>query len=255
MTRRRSSAWGSRPARHRSSFLVLLALLLVVAACGDGAEPTARPAASETSETPTPSAEVVPATPEPTSSEAVVPSEEPLPSEEPAPSDTAEPTVEPTATPQPAPSEDPVATPTPGTGSLESCTGTDENREFFASVAAAVDWPVFCAVLPGGWFVDSGQYRLASGGWLTIAYRGPGGTRLEIGEGAFCGEGDGCVPAGTDVGAAAFGDLQGTLVAADDGRVAVVVDRGAARSWVAVASGLDVGTVRSLVARFVRVGG
>jgi hypothetical protein len=187
-------------------------------------------------------------------------------------SPSAEPTVESTATAEPAATPTPAATaaptPTPTAaaasastspsgdgGSAAECTGNDSNRTFFAQVAAAVDWPVYCAVLPARWSVDSGQYRLAGGGWMRIAYEGPGGARFELSEGAFCDEADGCVPDGPDAGPAAFGDMTGTLVIGEDGRYAVVVDRGAELSWVAIGVGLDVEVVKAFAADLVRVEG
>jgi hypothetical protein len=175
---------------------------------------------------------------------------------------TAEPTVEPTAapteapTPSPTPAETSVEpSPTGTAGSVDACTGNDSNRTFFAQVAAAVDWPVYCAVLPARWSVDSGQYRLAGGGWMTIGYKGPGDARFELSEGAFCNDTDGCVPSGPDAGPAAFGDLTGTLVIGADGRYAVVVDRGAERSWVAIGVDLDVEVFKDFAANLVRVEG
>jgi len=209
--------------------------MLVVAACGEGTEPTARPTATDSSaSTPT----------------AGAPTEEPTPTEVPLPSD------EPVPTETPAPTEDvPSAEPTPsdGSGTAAECTGTDANREFYVSVANAVDWPVFCPALPSGWFVDAGSYRLAGGGWMKIAYRGPGGARLELSEGHFCGDADGCVPDGADGGPAAFGSLDGTLVIGSDGRHAVVADRGSSPTWVAIGSGLDVEVFTGFVADLVPV--
>jgi hypothetical protein len=159
-----------------------------------------------------------------------------------APTPTAAPTEAPTAAPTPSPTEPEQsagASPSGEAGSSDVCTGTDDNRTFFADVATAFDWSVYCAVLPARWSVISGRYRSAGGGWMEIAYKGPGGAQFELHEGAFCDTADGCVPPGSDAGTAAFGDLSGTLVTADDGRYAVVVDRGAARSWLAIGSGLD----------------
>jgi hypothetical protein len=172
----------------------------------------------------------------------VVPSDTPTP---PASSP-----VEPSATPSQSPSASPDETPT-GSGSVGSadlCAGNDDNRDFYRSVAADVDWPVYCPILPTGWFVTAGTYRLAGGGWMEIAYRGPGGARLELHQGAFCQAAAGCVPAGSDAGSAPFGDLTGTLVTGDDGSYSVVVDRGADRSWLAVGTGIDVDPFRSIVA-------
>ena len=175
----------------------------------------------------------------------------------------AEPSAEPAATPEPVatpvPTAEPTETPTeppasgePGAsaeaGSAGACTGTAANRDFFAKVAAAFDWPVYCAVLPARWSLGSGSYRSAVGGRMEITYNGPGGAHFELHEGAFCDLPEGCVPNGADAGTAAFGDLSGTLVTGDDGSYAVVVDRGKARSWLAVGVGLDLDTFKGFAA-------
>jgi hypothetical protein len=167
------------------------------------------------------------------------------------PAPTATPTEAPTATPTAAASAEP--TPTAEAGSAATCTGNDDNRAFFADVAAAFDWPVYCAVLPPRWSVESGRYRSAGGGWMEMFYRGPNGARFELHEGAFCDDGDGCVPDGPDAGSAAFGDQSGTLVNGSDGRFAVVVDRGDDISWLAIGDGVDVETFKDLAAALVRV--
>lgn len=164
---------------------------------------------------------------------------------EPTPTEAATPTA-PTASEGPSPSGE--------AGSADACTGTDDNREFFADVAAAFDWPVYCAVLPARWSVDSGRYRSAGGGWMEIAYQGPGGARFELHEGAFCDEADGCVPDGADAGSAAFGDQSGTLVTGSDGSLAVVVDRGEDLSWLAIGVGLDAEVFQDFAASLVLVG-
>jgi hypothetical protein len=118
-----------------------------------------------------------------------------------------------------------------------------------------LSWTVYCAVLPSGWFVDTGGYRRAGEGRLEIAYRGPGGARLELREGGFCTDGSGCVPSGTESGDAPFGDRTGTLVATDDGGWALVVDRGAAISWLAVGSGIDEDVFRAITSALAVVDG
>jgi hypothetical protein len=147
-----------------------------------------------------------------------------------------------------------TATP-PSIASASDCTGTDENRTFYESVAAAVDWTVYCPVLPSGWFVETGQYRLAGGGRLAITYRGPGGARFTLDEGAWCTNESGCTPSGTDVGAAAFGDQEGTLVATDTGSFAIAVDAGSKISWQLVGEALDEPAVRMFGAALIAVGG
>ena len=240
MTRRRSSApAGSRPARRRSLPRLLLPVLAAFLAAGCIGQDDVRDEAS-----PTPTARAT----------ATAPSE---PSAE--PSQTAEATPEPTATPTEAATPTPTVavsaepTPTGEAGSADACTGTDDNRAFFADVAAAFDWSVYCAVLPARWSVESGRYRSAGGGWLEMFYRGPNGARFELHEGAFCDDAGGCVPDGSDAGSASFGDQSGTLVNASDGRYAVVVDRGDDISWLAIGDGVDVEMFKDLAASLVRV--
>jgi hypothetical protein len=209
--------------------LFLVAVLLV--ACNNSAAPTpSSPAASASA--------AAPGTEPPTS-------EEPLPSEEPSIATETE----------PPPIDEPSSSASSGPGPAAACSGNDENRDFFRAAASALDWTVYCAVLPAGWFVDTGQYRQAGGGWVQIAYRGPGGARLELREGAFCAAGDGCVPPGTELGDAPFGDRSGTLVALDDGGYAIVVDRGEKISWLAVGTGMDEAAFRKIATVVAPVGG
>jgi hypothetical protein len=109
--------------------------------------------------------------------------------------------------------------------------------------------------LPSGWFVDSGEYRTAGGGRLEITYRGPGGARFELHEGAFCSAADGCVPSGIEVGAAPLGDQSGRLIATDTGGWALVVDGDGTISWLAIGTGMDESTFRALAAAVVAVNG
>jgi hypothetical protein len=150
---------------------------------------------------------------------------------------------------------DPSPSESAGSGAAEACSGSDDNRLFFADAAVVLNWTVYCAVLPSGWFVDTGGYRRAGGGRLEIAYRGPDGARLELREGAFCADGTGCVPSGTESGDAAFGDKTGTLIATDDGGWAVVVERDAAISWLAVGTGINEDTFRSITSALAAVDG
>jgi hypothetical protein len=165
----------------------------------------------------------------------------------------------PTETATDAPTEAPSpSTDATGSAAIEpaiDCTGTDDNRTFYGSVAAAVDWTVYCPVLPSGWSVETGQYRLAGGGRLAITYRGPGGVRFTLREGAWCTDGSGCVPSGADMGTTAFGDREGTLIATDGGSFAIIVDAGATISWLFAGEGLDEATVRTFGAALIAVGG
>ncbi len=142
-----------------------------------------------------------------------------------------------------------------GSANAAACSGSNENRDFFASMAAAVDWPVYCPVLPDGWFVESGQYRLADGGRLEIVYRGPDRAEVTLDEGAFCTIQGGCVPPGQDVGPTSFDGHDGVLVALDDGSWAIALDREASPTWLLIVTGLDEATARAIAAGLVVVEG
>ena len=164
------------------------------------------------------------------------------------------------ASPEPVSSDVPSGSPTPsssvpGIGSAGICSGSADNQAFYAHLAASVSWDVYCAVLPKGWVVSAGQYRLANGGKLTITYKGPDGATVSLSEGSFCTDGTGCVPSGSDAGDAPFGALPGTLVTTDAGGYAIVVARGQQPSWLMVTSGLDQATTISFAAALARVGG
>jgi hypothetical protein len=218
---------GPRPA----SSVLLLALVVVVAACGDADGSTAAPSTGT-------------ATP--------LPSGEPASSSAPTEGPTEEPTGEATPPPTDEPPPSPGATASPG--SADACTGNDENRAFYAAVAADVTWDVYCAVLPAGWFVDSGSFRLAGGGRLEIAYKGPGGQRIEMREGAYCADDEDCIPTGPDAGTASFGDMPARLVDAGDGDWLVVAEGGDV-DWEAKGLGMDGPTLAGYTAAFALVDG
>ncbi len=218
---------------------MLVALLgLALVACGQ-----ATSTESPTTSAPAPSESVPgePATADPSTN---APTEGPTASADPT-------TPEPTATPSGGSSADPSS----GAGSAAACSGSDENRDFFASMAAAVDWTVYCPVLADAWFVEDGQYRLANGGWMEISYDGPGDARIVLRQGSFCESADGCLPAGSEAGDTAFGDRTGVVVAAVDGSWLVVVDRGANPTWLLAVQGLDEGTARGIAADLHAVAG
>jgi hypothetical protein len=237
--RRRSSAPGRLRPDGRWTYPILLVALVavLVTACGQATTTETPPGspASSADAGPTDTATTDPSTESPTE-----------------PSVSAEPTA-PDSTPATSPGSS--ADPSAGTGDAAACTGSDENRDFFASMAAAVAWTVYCPVLSDGWFVEDGHYRLASGGWMEISYDGPGDAGIVLRQGSFCEGSDSCVPAGSEIGDAAFGDRSGRLVAVADGSWAVVVDRGAVPSWLLVVQGLDEASARTIAAELRAVTG
>lgn len=208
--------------------LIALALALTLAACG-----TAVPSSGASTSSGAPEPSAAPATDAPDATAGPVDTEEPTETE--GPVDTEEPGM----TEEPVETMDPSVSPGVSGGPAAACSGSDANREFYDGVAAAVDWTVLCAVLPKGWYVSTGSYRLANGGKLVIGYKGPGGSTLHLSEGAYCADGSGCVPAGTEGGEALLGPMTGTLVRQTDGGFAIVVDRGLNPSWLLETQGQD----------------
>ncbi len=227
-----------------------LALTLLFAACGPAAPSSGATAGSD----PTPRA-----TPAPGESASPLDTAPPSASEPSASGETPTSTDPPAATDEPTPTEipsDPPETvePTPVPGTADACTGTDKNRTFYEELAAKVEWTVLCGVLPKGWFVSQGYYRLANGGKLVMSYKGPGGSTLALSEGAWCATDDGCVPAGSTLGGATLGPLAGTLYQAADG-FAIHVAPGENPSWLMTTTGLDQATTLALAAKLAEVGG
>jgi hypothetical protein len=226
----------------------LLALSLFVTACGSATVPSTGAPTREPGQTAEASATVAASSPA-----GVTPTAPP-----PTPTVTPDPgTAAPTATAAATPtaSADASDDPSPVPGAADACSGSDQNRTFFAQVAAAVTWDVYCAVLPSGWFVEDGSYRLAGGGRLEITYAGPNGARLALSQGAFCPDASGCVPAGSQRGEAPFADRMGTVIALDGGGTAMIVDRGAIPSWLLVATGLGETQALEVAASLVAVEG
>lgn len=167
-----------------------------------------------------------------------------------APSDTPSPTPGLT-TPTPQPSQTPLSSPNPAA----ACSGSAANQNFFTSAAQSMSWDVYCAVLPSGWFVDAGTFRLKDGGSLDVAYKGPNGARFELQEGSFCTSGlSACSPHDRVIGPAAFGDRQGGLDSLGPNLgYAIYVNPGQAPAWQAVGTGLDQATFTGFGAALVKV--
>lgn len=222
---------------RRAATSLAVVLTLLVAACGPTGSPT--PAPSATAASASPSGEPAP-TGEPTDA----------PTEQPTDEATEPPTEPPIGEPSPGPTDTPAPSGTPG--DVAACSGNDENRDFFADVARAVTWDVYCAVLPAGWFVDAGEFRLAGGGKMEIAYKGPGGRRIEIREGTYCAATDGCIPAGPDAGTASFGGRPARLVDLGGGAWLVVAEGGDV-NWEAKGTAMDGAVLAGFTAAFARV--
>jgi len=217
--------------------LFLAALVFVLAGCGLGTATTPPAASSVPSQAP--SASQGPLQSDVPSASAVEPSE--APSTGPTPTDSEAPST------GPQPSDTAVPSPSPS-NSASICSGAKDTPDFYASFAGSVSFPVYCAVLPAGWSLVSGTYRLANGGHITISFRRKSDSAtFELDEGSFCGDSSGCVPAGSAVGSGPFGDLTGDLVQTSGG-FALVVAKGEKPSWLAIGNGLDQATFTALTA-------
>jgi hypothetical protein len=228
-----------RPRRAESAFgfLALIGVAALVAACG--ASSTTAPTAVGSA---FPSAET---SMQPSAGPSVSPA-----------AGSAAPSVEPGGSPSPQGSGTPypTASPSPRPGSADACSGTAENRDFYSALSASVAWDVYCPVLPPGWFVASGSYRLSNGGQLTITYQGPAGATLEVQEGGYCSGQPDCIPTGTDAGSASFGDLAARLIDLGNGSwLVVAAPPGGGDAWQATGSGMDGPTLADYTAAFVRV--
>jgi hypothetical protein len=232
--------------------VALLALIFALAAACGGSAPSSRATgASAASAEPTPesTAELVPSN-GPVETDEPPATDEPLPTEEPAATDRPLATEEPAATDE-EPTESDAASGEPGAAA--TCTGSDDNREFLEGIARAADWPVLCGVLPAGWFVSHGSYRLANGGKLLISYKGPGGATIALSQGAFCSDADGCVPDGSELGGAALGPLEATLHETADG-FGIIAAPAENPSWLMTTQGLDRASAVALAAALAEVG-
>lgn len=186
-------------------FLVGVAALWLLGSGGDGtaASPSASASASAPAISPSASAA-------PSASPSAEPSGGAL---SPSPPASPEPSAAPSASPEPSASAG--ASPSPD---ATGCSGSAENREFYAKAADTLPFDVYCADLPSGWSLVTASYRSAGGGKLEISYKGPGGATFVLRQGPdACTGVDGCPPSGSTLGEASFGDRAGTLLDTDAG--------------------------------------
>ena len=187
-----------------------------------------------------------PATVQASLTETSPPSEGPSASPTVAATPSSEPSTE-TASPDITPS------PTPGGpgGTASACSGSSQTKDFFTAIAEAVQWPVYCAVLPAGWSVDRGSgntYALANGGRMVIGYHTNAGLHLELREGHWCTDSaTACSQHDQDLGPITLGDLNGELMTLGSGGYVVYIAPGESPSWTITGTGMDEAAFRNLV--------
>jgi hypothetical protein len=156
----------------------------------------------------------------------------------------------------------PVVTPTPTpypTGWREpmDCSGGVDAAGFFKLTSLTAKFDVYCAVLPAGWSMES---RTGDDGQpttlVTVTYKGPGGETLALFEGDVCSAGQSlCVPGGSGMGTAMFGDLEGKLFSGPpDADYALYVAPGLSPSWTATGKGMSLETFKALTAALIMIG-
>ncbi len=172
----------------------------------------------------------------------------------PSASASPEPSGEPSVSSAPSPSASAAASPSPSASAspdATACSGSDDNRTFFAQAADTLSFEIYCAVLPSGWSLVGGSYRSASGGRLEISYKGPGGATLRLRQGPnACADDPACPPTGTDLGAASFGDQGASLLATSTG-LAVVAS--AAVPYIAETTVLDQDATKALTSALIPI--
>lgn len=236
-------------------FVVLLMYAGFTALTGDGDAASPSVAASSS-----PSGAATSASPSGSGSPAVSPSPSPsssgAPGASPTPAVSPSPAASPTPEPSPsvAPSASSSASPTPAASgdAASACSGTDDT-DFFRGAAAGLAFDVYCAALPARWYLEHAEWRGTSGGRFEAIYRGPGGASLHLRQGAFCGNDPACIPSGSDLGSATYGDRPASMRDTGEG-YAIVAGEGTAVVYLAESTGIDEPTMRALVSALINLG-
>lgn len=235
----------SRATRFFVPACALLVALLVVA-CG-----TTNPTAPTTESSAPPPTGATTATPVPSSA---TPTESGSGEPSAAASASSEATSE--ATPEASTETSPVAS---GSGAGNSCAGSSDNQSWYTTAADGLPFDVYCPVLPATWFVDAGggTWRGGTDQWLQITYKGPGGAKILVQEGAFCTGGLSlCSPHDTVLGTATFGSLPGSLDAlgpAPSDGYAIYIDPGTGKGYTITGTGISQDAFAAIAAALVKV--
>jgi hypothetical protein len=167
------------------------------------------------------------------------------------PSSTADVTAPPTLAPPPtAP-----PTPTNPPGSVSQCTGSAKQRQFLVDAASHLPFSVYCARLPVGWWMQTGQWDLQAGQWLIARYENSSGAVFELSEWNWCvTKPSECWPVGVPLGPAMFGNLDGGLVQVNTTPMyGIYVDPDTTHSYAAIGKGFTRAGFVAVVAGLVRL--
>ncbi|HEY5487889.1 MAG TPA: hypothetical protein VIK06_09590 [Candidatus Limnocylindrales bacterium] len=146
-------------------------------------------------------------------------------------------------------------TPTPSNWRMPTdCTGSIDATGFFKAASMSASYDVYCAVLPKGWSVATGDNpELAASAPLTVVYKGPAGETLTLEEGKF-GEAAGAevLRVGPEIGTGSFGDRTGTL-GGSGGSYYVYTPPDGHAMWTASCTGMTPDDFRTLAAALIVV--
>jgi hypothetical protein len=152
----------------------------------------------------------------------------------------------------PAPTDTPAPTAASGSG-VAACTGTAEHQAFFKEASSLLSFDAYCAALPSSWWLQNTQYQLPNGGQLTIEYKNAHGGLISVGEGNFCSGAPLCWTSSSDLGAASFGDLSGSLKLRSGSVYAVYVSPGTTHGYQIVGSGVSQADLAAFAAAMVKI--
>jgi hypothetical protein len=221
-----------------SAFLGAALVVGLVAACG-----TTKPTASNSAIQPTDTATA-------SSPPFSTPSAESTSSEAASSSASSEATPEASSAATPAASASLV---------VNGCAGSTDNQSWYVTATNGLPFDVYCPVLPATWIVDlgGGEWRGGSDQWLQISYKGPGGAKISIQEGAFCTGGLSlCSSHDSVIGPASFGDLPGTLDALGptpaDG-YAIYIEPGTRKGYTITGTGMSQDAFTAIAAGLIKV--
>ena len=146
-------------------------------------------------------------------------------------------------------------------GAGNACAGSEDNQSWYVTAANGLPFDIYCPVLAATWYVDTagggGEWRGGTDQWLQISYKGPGGAKFSLQEGAFCTGGLSlCSSHDSVIGPASFGDLSGSLDALGptpaDG-YAIYVEPGTRKGYTITGTGMSRDAFAAIAAGVVKV--
>jgi hypothetical protein len=152
-----------------------------------------------------------------------------------------------------------LQTPSGVAGDPTKCLGWSANSAYFKTVARGVALAVYCGVMPSGWNTTSTEWARPKStvGWFSLVYKNSKKTQsITIWQGDFCShtaDPSNCWTSSSDLGAAHFGDLAGSLKDLGGGQFAVFVNPNTKTGYRIVGAGLSQAAFVAIAAAMVRI--